>query len=871
MLVKGTSQSPGTSRAKARAASKATSKASGNGQAPAQAKSKAAPAAKGRREAGPTSSKAAPVRRELTPQTEELRQETRPTNPAQEIYNDWAADPSQLVDDLRDSETLDGLSDDEYLALAQLAEEDEEVGQAAQSALDQTVEGYEEFEQIPTALGFQRLLYNNQNEDTQQRVGDLLGQHLETRLEDLLDGAEGDEEADRALATFGEQLPELLETHPALAPYLEQSANSALGELDEAITSIRRADDSAWQRVGNVLSDFGHTITDLLNPATGGIALASLVNDAVTGLSGATLDLVGADGLADQVRATGDQADEFFDDLSEGVSNGVRRAFGWVGEQFDHNLVTSVFTAPIEAFEEVVEGGARLVGADGLADNLDRITNQALDGLDVAVSTGVEAVTGLVGQGVRGVSQAVADQFNQPLQLLNTAVGAGAQGLSGLAATALDAVGADGVAAQVRTVGDELALASDQASELVTHQVDNFFGGFGEAAAGTVEGVGTILTEPGQVITGLGYVATQPELLLESFRPILEEHGVAGIAGAVTFEVLTEVVTGGGIAGAHGAGLVDDVAEAATFADEIAEAATFADEVAEAGRIDGVIDLGHLDEYGHPIFTGNPFDDQARFQVFSRGYPTDPAYLDTIRDASRALADNPPATLREALDQLAEGPLGAFGREHFEDSFLVERVDDPTILTRTPITGRYGDAGGAVTIRDRVGAGSSLQIGDEVLELTPVLRNSDGVPFAWVHTSPANGQRLLDLADDLYRRALDPSLPLDETVDAAARVNWLLAQATPYYRGSASAQNAVVRSIFDARGIEAPIFRPGISPDLEAFVTDFDTFAQNFPDFFVERPRLPAQAAELASPSVLGFRNLAGTVFAQFAEHDQNS
>ncbi|MGE0489215.1 MAG: hypothetical protein AB7S38_08375 [Vulcanimicrobiota bacterium] len=869
MLVKGTSQSTGPSRAKARAASKATSKASGNGQASAQAKSKAAPAAKGRREAGETSSKAAPVRRELTPQTEELREDSRNPTPAQEIYDDWAADPAQLADDLRDSETLDGLSDDEYLALAQLAEEDEEVGQAAQSALDQTVESFEEFEQIPTALGFQRLLYNNQNEDTQQRVGTLLSQHLETRLEDLLDGAEGDEEADQALATFGEQLPELLERHPALAPHLEQSANSALGELDEAITSIRRADDSAWQRVGNAFSDLGHTITDLVNPATGGIALASLVNDAVTGLSGATLDLVGADGLADQVRQTGDQADEFFDDLSEDVSNGVRRAFGWVGEQFDHNLVTSVFTAPIEAFEEVVEGGARLLGADGLADNLDRVTNQALDGLDLAVSTGVEAVTGLVGQAVRDISQGVADQFSLPLELLDTAVGAGAQGLSGLAGRALDAVGAEGLAAQVRTAGDQIDLASDQASALVTHQVDNFFGGFGEAAAGTVEGLGTIVTQPGQVITGLGYVATQPELLLESFRPILEEHGVAGIAGAVAFEVLTEVATGGGLAGAHGAGLVDEVAEAATFADEVAEAATVADEIVEAGRVDGVIDLSHLDEYGNPIFTGNPFDDQARFQIFSQGYSTDPAYLETIQEATRALAENPPATLREALDQLAEGPLGAFGREHFDDSFLVERADDPTILTRTPITGRYGDAGGAVTIRDRVGAASSLQIGDELLELTPVLRNSEGVPFAWVHTSPATGRRLLDLADDFYRRALDPNLPLDETVDAVARVNWLLAQATPYHRGSASAQNAVVRSLFDARGIEAPIFRPGISPDLEAFVTDFDTFAQNFPDFFVERPRLPAQAAEIASPSVLGFRALAGSIFAQFAASDE--
>ena len=55
----------------------------------------------------------------------------------------------------------------------------------------------------------------------------------------------------------------------------------------------------------------------------------------------------------------------------------------------------------------------------------------------------------------------------------------------------------------------------------------------------------------------------------------------------------------------------------------------------------------------------------------------------------------------------------------------------------------------------------------------------------------------------------------------------------PFERGSAGINNVLVRSMYEALGINLPALKTGVSLDLEAFCQNLDTYKQNWKTFFV--------------------------------------
>ncbi len=84
------------------------------------------------------------------------------------------------------------------------------------------------------------------------------------------------------------------------------------------------------------------------------------------------------------------------------------------------------------------------------------------------------------------------------------------------------------------------------------------------------------------------------------------------------------------------------------------------------------------------------------------------------------------------------------------------------------------------------------------------------------------------------RKIKNPSV--DDVMRSCAIIQWLIAQETPYVRGSDSIANILTKSIMHANGIFISPLKDGISLDFEAFDTDLDDYIKKYPDFFKVRP-----------------------------------
>ena len=115
--------------------------------------------------------------------------------------------------------------------------------------------------------------------------------------------------------------------------------------------------------------------------------------------------------------------------------------------------------------------------------------------------------------------------------------------------------------------------------------------------------------------------------------------------------------------------------------------------------------------------------------------------------------------------------------------------------------------------------GLAVKVGDMIH--TPVTRNF--IP-------------LLREADQLFHAAIDPGKTLDQRIQILGHMHWILAHAMPDKRGSAAKTEMAVRAIAYAMGHELPPFAPGIVPDLEAFLTPREDFANNYVGLFARSP-----------------------------------
>ncbi|MCA9778730.1 MAG: hypothetical protein KC800_18505, partial [Candidatus Eremiobacteraeota bacterium] len=283
------------------------------------------------------------------------------------------------------------------------------------------------------------------------------------------------------------------------------------------------------------------------------------------------------------------------DELSSGLSNLLEDASG----DGDADRALDRFIGDIEDIARTRPGLAHLL--EGQATSVlegasDRITDVRRDDDNIFQRAG-HAVTGFA----RGAAGFVGDRLRDIGDIAGTALD-GALDFAGdlqeltidtvgtVAGGAADLVGADGVADNIREGADRLGDAVDAGYDFVGEQSGNFTRGFAEGAAGSVEGVTELVVNPVGTVEALGTLVQDPSLILDSYKAIAEEHGVAGAAGAVAFEVLTTVATGGGGAASR----ISSVAgRAANFLDDVGRVgrvAGLADDVGRVGRVAGLAD-----------------------------------------------------------------------------------------------------------------------------------------------------------------------------------------------------------------------------------------------------------------------------------------
>lgn len=95
----------------------------------------------------------------------------------------------------------------------------------------------------------------------------------------------------------------------------------------------------------------------------------------------------------------------------------------------------------------------------------------------------------------------------------------------------------------------------------------------------------------------------------------------------------------------------------------------------------------------------------------------------------------------------------------------------------------------------------------------------------------------LELAQKEFEKLQSTENPSEEEIiKSAATIQWLIAQETPYRRGSDSIANILSKSILHAYDIEISPIKEGINLDFEAFDTDLDEYIKKYPSFFEKYP-----------------------------------
>ncbi|MCQ2957915.1 MAG: hypothetical protein MJ180_03320 [Candidatus Gastranaerophilales bacterium] len=114
-----------------------------------------------------------------------------------------------------------------------------------------------------------------------------------------------------------------------------------------------------------------------------------------------------------------------------------------------------------------------------------------------------------------------------------------------------------------------------------------------------------------------------------------------------------------------------------------------------------------------------------------------------------------------------------------------------------------------------------------------ILIQESSVAIQTGKNNPANIETNLTLVEKAYKLLKEKKSPTKkEIVDTAATIQWLIAQETPYKRGSDSVANLFTRSLLDSYGIELSPLKAGVSCDYEAFYRDLDDYIKIYPTLF---------------------------------------
>lgn len=95
-----------------------------------------------------------------------------------------------------------------------------------------------------------------------------------------------------------------------------------------------------------------------------------------------------------------------------------------------------------------------------------------------------------------------------------------------------------------------------------------------------------------------------------------------------------------------------------------------------------------------------------------------------------------------------------------------------------------------------------------------------------------------DLAKQEYDKLISIKNPsLRQINKSIATIHWLIAQSTPYIRGSDSAASLLTKALYKANNVEIYPLKEGKSFDFEAFYSNLNSFIRKYPKMFKYKPR----------------------------------
>jgi len=196
------------------------------------------------------------------------------------------------------------------------------------------------------------------------------------------------------------------------------------------------------------------------------------------------------------------------------------------------------------------------------------------------------------------------------------------------------------------------------------------------------------------------------------------------------------------------------------------------------------------------------------------------------------------ASRRQTAELMGDPRAGEFG--------VRRRDDEPDGFTTTGTGGRYVGYQPRLAQRVQEAEGQDYgeftmqgQIGNQTLDLTTgSYLNGRSPADTWVHTPGRNIAPIMAHVETLYQRAMNPNLPLEQTIETVAEIHWWLAHAMPYKRGSAAITDAFTKAIFECRGMDTGRWSRGVLPDLEAFVMPLDQFKARYSALLTRAPGL---------------------------------
>lgn len=203
-----------------------------------------------------------------------------------------------------------------------------------------------------------------------------------------------------------------------------------------------------------------------------------------------------------------------------------------------------------------------------------------------------------------------------------------------------------------------------------------------------------------------------------------------------------------------------------------------------------------------------------------------------------------------------EGQRYAYIAERLDDADrrsggdLLEPRQNPTVNERFPHKGRFFMGHKVFQMSERL-RDKEIKLTALKLPITAADFESpeasallnDSIPkvrsAAWPtlieHVNVNDVQPIMNHVESCFENVLRrPRVSVEALMRDLGEIHWWLAHAMPDGRGSAAKIELAMRALACGHGIDLPPFKPGIVPDLEAFIADRQTFSNGYAKLFEE-------------------------------------